>query len=451
MKKIIYISLLVSVLFSCSSDSSGGGDPTVEPPIDTSKLPVAVNDVASTIEDEELILSDLLTNDTVVNKAKITSIDDISSNSGSITDNRDGTYTYEPKEGYVGEDTFEYTLCDSNNKCSTATVTITVLDEGAPTATEDFVFAVENTPVLISSVLDNDSVIDDALITAIDDANTNGTVTLNNNSTITYTPSTNFVGDDTFVYSLCDDDTEAQCATAIVTVTVLEPIAFNVPSELVTYYADMAFSTNVGLSLSMLRDYITTKHTTILSYGQRHDYLYEADEDESNADNVILMYSGESRYWEEYTSGTNPYGTQTFNTEHIFPQSKLSSDVAVTDLHHLRSCDANVNETRSNFPYADGSGDYGLVTDSSWYPGDDWRGDVARMVMYLNVRYGEEFSKVGTLNLFLEWNIADPVSSFEEQRNNNIATAQGNRNPFIDNPYIATLLWGGNLAENKWE
>jgi endonuclease I len=42
------------------------------------------------------------------------------------------------------------------------------------------------------------------------------------------------------------------------------------------------------------------------------------------------------------------------------------------------------------------------------------------------------------------------VSLFEEQRNNVIEGAQGNRNPFIDNPYLATLIWGGNPAENKW-
>ena len=72
------------------------------------------------------------------------------------------------------------------------------------------------------------------------------------------------------------------------------------------------------------------------------------------------------------------------------------------------------------------------------------------MVMYLNIRYGETFDKVGDLNLFIAWNIADPVSTFEMQRNEVIYAAQGNRNPFIDNPYLATLIWGGSDAENKW-
>ena len=105
---------------------------------------------------------------------------------------------------------------------------------------------------------------------------------------------------------------------------------------------------------------------------------------------------------------------------------------------------------RSNNPFGEGSGTYNL-NNGEWYPGDEWKGDVARMIMCLILRYGETFSKVGTLDLFLKWNREDPVSAFEEQRNEIIYGAQGNRNPFIDNPYIATLIWGGDAAENKWE
>ena len=53
-------------------------------------------------------------------------------------------------------------------------------------------------------------------------------------------------------------------------------------------------------------------------------------------------------------------------------------------------------------------------------------------------------------DVFLEWNTDDPVSAFEEMRNNAISNSQGNRNPFIDNPYLATLIWNGPNAENKW-
>jgi endonuclease I len=53
--------------------------------------------------------------------------------------------------------------------------------------------------------------------------------------------------------------------------------------------------------------------------------------------------------------------------------------------------------------------------------------------------------------MFLEWNAEDPVSAFEMQRQEIIEGAQGNRNPFIDNPYFATLIWDGPEAENLWD
>lgn len=155
-------------------------------------------------------------------------------------------------------------------------------------------------------------------------------------------------------------------------------IVFTMPSELNYYYKDLYLTDNAAVSFEQLRTHTIKNHTTILSYGQRHTYLYNADADVSNSDHVILMYSGESRYWEEYTSGNNSYSPQTFNTEHIYPQSKLSSELAVTDLHHLRSTDDDVNAERLNYPYIEGSGAYQLVNGNSWYPGDDWKGDVAR-------------------------------------------------------------------------
>ena len=299
--------------------------------------------------------------------------------------------------------------------------------------------------------MENDTIIDDSSLVSIESSSSSGIVIINENGSIQYTPANDFIGDDIFTYTICDDDTpNPTCSTATITVRVLNAINFTIPSELNYYYDDLILSENNEVNFSQIQNHTVKNHTTILSYGQRHTYLYNADADLNNSDNVILMYSGESRYWEEYTSGTNPYATQTFNTEHIYPQSKLSSDLAVSDLHHLRAADANVNLERLNYPYIAGSGTYTLVNNNSWYPGDDWRGDVARMIFYLNVRYGETFEKVGSLELFLEWNVADPVSAFEMQRNSVIEGAQGVRNPFIDNPYIATLIWGGTAAENKW-
>ncbi len=222
------------------------------------------------------------------------------------------------------------------------------------------------------------------------------------------------------------------------------------PSALASYYSDVNFNVTGTDLYNELATTTITKHTTFLSYSQRHNYLYNADEDSSNTNNVILIYSGESRDEREYQSGNNTHSTQTFNTEHVYPKSFLQSGTSEGDLHHLRVCDISINSNRGNKPFANGSGTY-TQTGTAWYPGDDWRGDVARMLMYINLRYNEPFSDIGTLNLFLEWNAKDPVSAIEDQRNRVISQAQGNRNPFIDNPYLATVIWGGTAAENRWE
>jgi endonuclease I len=450
MKKILF--LLISLVFiTCSK--SGSDDPiiTPPPPEDDGK-PTAVDDSFNSIEDTNFIIDGLLDNDTVLDFALIKSFDLTTANSGTITDNRNGTFSYNPPTGFVGTDTFTYTLCDNDTpaNCSTATVTITVTDEGNPVAQNDALNILENSTKVISNLLENDDTIDNAVLTAIDNTGTKGTVILNNDQTVSYTPQNGFLGQDTFTYTICDDDSPNNfCSTATVTITVIAQLNFNIPSELVDYYSGIIFSEDSDLMFNELEDHTKSNHTTILSYGERHQHLYNADADLINTDNVILMYSGESRYWEEYTSGTNPYSPQTFNTEHVYPQSLLSADDAVTDLHHLRSCDASVNSSRLNYPFTDGSGTYQLIGET-WFPGDEWKGDVARMILYLNLRYDENFNSVGTIELFLKWNIEDPISPFELQRNNVIYSAQGNRNPFIDNPYLATLIWGGDAAENKW-
>ncbi len=449
MKRVLSILICSLVLLTCSKDSGGG---MVKPPEENLK-PVAVADTASTIEDEDIDIN-VLSNDTVITGSRITSFDANGTSGGSIIENRDGTFTYTPANNFVGSDTFTYTLCDNDPTpdCSTAMVTITVTDAGSPTAADDQVNTVKNTMIIIDDYAQNDSTVDGASIAIVDASSAAGTATINNDGTISYTPQTDFIGDDSFTYTICDDDTpDPTCATATITVSVLEATAFNIPADLSAYYSTLPITTDSDLNLTFVSNHTSDKHTTILSYGERHGFLYDADEDASNTPNVILMYNSESRDEREYTSGNNSHSPQTFNTEHVYPQSRLEAADAVTDLHHLRSCDANVNSNRSNFPFVDGSGTFDLINGNTWYPGDEWKGDVARMMMYLNVRYGETFEKVGTLELFLQWNVEDPVSDFELQRNAIIQGAQGNRNPFIDNPYLATLIWGGTPAENRWE
>ncbi|MCB4797974.1 Ig-like domain-containing protein [Neotamlana laminarinivorans] len=412
---------------------------------------IAVDDAFEVLENASITFN-VLSNDTLLDGAELTSVD-ASSTNGEVVLNNDYTISYTSNNGFSGEDTFTYTLCDNDETptCVTATVTITVIDEGNPEAFDDIVNISENSSNITISVLENDTVIDDAVVSSIDNALSVGAVVLNTDGTVSYTPPADFTGTDSFTYTICDDDATPYCSTATVNIKIITPMVFNMPSELMEYYEDVIFTTDTDVMLSELETVTETKHTTKLTYGQRHNYLYDADEDMSNTDNVVLIYSGESRYWEEYDSPTNTYEITSFNTEHIYPQSLLNdSEEAPNDIHHMRVCDQSINSQRSNHPYREGSGSY-LLTNQEWYPGDDWKGDVARMVMYVHIRYGDSFAEVGSLELFLKWNAEDPVSEFEKQRNNVIYGAQGNRNPFIDNPYLATLIWGGDAAENTWE
>ena len=90
------------------------------------------------------------------------------------------------------------------------------------------------------------------------------------------------------------------------------------------------------------------------------------------------------------------------------------------------------------------------------------------MMMYMYVRYEDRclptnigigdnsLTQDDMIDLFLKWNVEDPVSNIEKNRNTyhedlSNGSAQGNRNPFIDNPYLATMIWGGTEnAEDLW-
>ncbi len=414
--------------------------------------PVANDDTYQTQENHTYTISNYLDNDDLKDNAEATEVVSESGNA-TVTLEEDGSISYVPNEHFSGEDTFTYTICDDDEtpNCSTATITMNVVDEGSPKAEDDsVVIASGETEITLQNLLDNDDLTDDAALTSVE-ATGNGTVNLNEDGSITFHPQAGFSGDDTFTYTICDDDAEATCSTATVTVSVVESYGFNIPEDLEYYYGDVVIPKQGGtIAYQVLSDFTNQMHTTHLEYSDRHDYLYDADADPDDQSMVILMYSGEKRPDDEYQLGDLSEG-ETYNTEHIYPQSKLNIEEAANDMHHMRVADVSINSERLNYPFTDGSGTYKLVDGDKWFPGDDWRGDVARMVMYVNLTYGDSFEEVGSLELFLKWNREDPVSEFEIQRNNVIEGAQGNRNPFIDNPYLATLIWGGTAAQNSWE
>ena len=138
-----------------------------------------------------------------------------------------------------------------------------------------------------------------------------------------------------------------------------------------------------------------------------------------------------------------------------------------SDVHNLKPADASVNVARSNKDFDNGGVQHEeatecYYTDSTWEARDAVKGDVARIIFYMATRYeggdGEidlevvdwnntyPNAKHGKLSTLLEWNLQDPPDEFERNRNNAIFSFQHNRNPFIDNPEFAQLIWGGETA-----
>jgi endonuclease I/chitodextrinase len=264
-----------------------------------------------------------------------------------------------------------------------------------------------------------------------------------------------------------------------------------------TYYNDV----DLTLYGTQLKDALAAKiiatHTRVLEYTSSGPDVWDAtkvtDDYVALSGDVILFYGWENGSDQDISNDISRDNrlqdigdgdTYVWNREHVFPKSlanpKLDTDIPgpSTDAHHLRAADRTRNSARNNRKYGRGTGTSNYSTldfhegldgpnTAAWYPGDDWKGDAARMIMYMYLHYGsvclptavgvgsKEFTQDEMIDLFLQWNVEDPVSDVEKTRNSyhentsNYA-AQGNRNPFIDNPYLATRIWGGNSAEDTW-
>ena len=156
--------------------------------------------------------------------------------------------------------------------------------------------------------------------------------------------------------------------------------------------------------------------------------LQDTDEDPNNPSNVILLYSGASQ-----AKSTNGGGVDDWNREHVWAKSHGDFGTATgpgTDVHHLRPTDVSVNSTRGNKDFDDGGSPVaqapGSLTDAdSFEPRDADKGDVARMIFYMSVRYegGDGFADLeaddgvttgtaprhGKLSVLLRWNAAGPA------------------------------------------
>ena len=172
------------------------------------------------------------------------------------------------------------------------------------------------------------------------------------------------------------------------------------------------------------------------------------------------------------------------NSSGLFKSINNEERGAGADIHHLRPEDAKINSARSNKRFADlnhsgtelsynGKPTGNYISSSYFEPRDDVKGDIARILMYMythyssnvdenkdrvgktnttstsssgplditNMVYTKDNSEQSAWNLLLNWNNLDPVDEFEMNRNNYCTSITGVRNPFIDHPEFASLIW----------
>ncbi|MGI6787371.1 MAG: endonuclease I family protein [Acholeplasmataceae bacterium] len=194
------------------------------------------------------------------------------------------------------------------------------------------------------------------------------------------------------------------------------------------------------------------------SYGEARNILVKSDL-EPKKDNLWGIYDN-SKILADWGNGN------IFEREHVWPRSRLglpdsgfnnSTRDQRSDPHNLRAIIRSTNASRSNRYFTSGSGIKGYtVGTNEYYPGNDHRGDVARILLYMAVRYKNilslvetpnnysytpEGAQMGRLSLLLKWHEIDPVDEFELNRNEVIFEYQGNRNPFIDHPELFERIY----------
>ncbi|MBP2000088.1 C4-type Zn-finger protein [Paenibacillus shirakamiensis] len=146
-------------------------------------------------------------------------------NNGTVVVNPNGTFTYTPNPGYVGQDSFTVLVSDGQGGTAVSTVTVTIVDQ-PPTAQNLNLSTNKNTPVngqVIATDPDGDP-----LTYALNSPPANGTVTVNPNGSLIYTPNPGFSGTDSFTVIVSDPNGKTAISTVTVQVTNRPPTTQNV-------------------------------------------------------------------------------------------------------------------------------------------------------------------------------------------------------------------------------
>ncbi|WP_426594651.1 Ig-like domain-containing protein [Cellulomonas sp. McL0617] len=176
-------------------------------------VPVAADDSGTTTVGTPLVVpaTGILANDTGTRLTVSTSVTNPPVN-GSVVLGTDGSYTYTPAAGYLGTDSFVYTVADDAGQTASATVHLTV----TPRAVDDtWTIPVNTTLVASPGVLTNDA--GAPLVATLLTAPSHGALTLRTDGTFDYVPTHDFSGPDTFTYQASGG---GQSASATVTIVV---------------------------------------------------------------------------------------------------------------------------------------------------------------------------------------------------------------------------------------
>jgi len=229
---------------------------------------------------------------------------------------------------------------------------------------------------------------------------------------------------------------------------------------------------------SIIRNHTIIPYTA--NWTDAWDALKALDQDPANPVNVRLIYSnGSVPAWDTAGDGNTSFTENSWEREHLWPRSfGVGNDGADTsDLFNLRPVRGSVNSSRSNRYYDQADPfhptdpartppncleclyDYYNGQGGIWTPRPEEKGDLARAMFYMAVRYdGRDANTVDLelsdepndtagifafLSTLLQWHLEDPVSEAERRRNDLIYTRyQGNRNPFVDRPELVAQVFG---------
>lgn len=265
------------------------------------------------------------------------------------------------------------------------------------------------------------------------------------------------------------------CMLAVVlTVSVVLPSVTNssnvaiADSSTTSYYSGNYYN-SIDTSLrgddfrDKLANLITTTHTTYTVYNGGSSLalnnVFDKTDKNPNGSGMVLFYTG---------TVVSSFSSSGANREHVWPKNGGKAFSAESecgsDAHHLRPCDQTLNSSRGSLSYGEvtdsvvkqgGSTSYGNLcyrSGSFFYPGEGYRGATARILMYVQTRWGNKFNlqfvdgaghskTIGDFKTLMKWHLEELPTQEEINRNQAVYEIQGNRNPFIDHPEYAAYIY----------